>query len=87
MFLQDCIKGDMQHSLKTNQHSPGMATNINCKKKWHPSRHETQARVRKAEDAVQREKDEDEARREQRRRDVLESQISGTKSGRMGWML
>lgn len=64
-----------------------MATNINCKKKWHPSRHETQTRVKEAEEVEKRAEAEEKTRKENGRREFLDAQISRTSSDRMKWML
>ncbi|KMV66368.1 hypothetical protein M970_041620 [Encephalitozoon cuniculi EcunIII-L] len=64
-----------------------MATNINCKKKWHPSRHETQIRVKEAEKAIEKSRIEEDARRVLGRREALESEIHGEQTERMQWML
>ncbi|AFN82930.1 hypothetical protein EROM_041655 [Encephalitozoon romaleae SJ-2008] len=64
-----------------------MPANINCKKKWHPSRYETQIRVREAEKAIEKSKIQEDTRRELGRREVLESEIHGEYTERMQWML
>lgn len=64
-----------------------MVANINCKKKWHPSRYETQIRVKEAEKAIEDKRAQEEARRAAGRREVLESEVLGEKSQRMSWML
>ncbi|KAG5859982.1 hypothetical protein KMI_04g07930 [Encephalitozoon hellem] len=64
-----------------------MPTNINCKKKWHPSRYETLVRVKEAEKAVERSRIQEDARRERGRRETLESEIHGKYTERMQWML
>jgi hypothetical protein len=64
-----------------------MPTNINCKKKWHPSRHEVQRRVEAAERARKREKEAVEMRKMRSRRGMLEEDVGKNLSSRMSWML
>ncbi|ADM11451.2 uncharacterized protein Eint_041640 [Encephalitozoon intestinalis ATCC 50506] len=64
-----------------------MATNINCKKKWHPSRYETQIRVKEAEQAIEKNKTQENTRKELGRRETLEFEVQKEKAERMQWML
>ncbi|KAH9411532.1 hypothetical protein HK407_04g06340 [Ordospora pajunii] len=64
-----------------------MATNINCKKKWHPSRYETQKKVKEAEANLQSEKQQQSIKKEAERRYCLESEVGGQTINRMSWML
>ena len=64
-----------------------MATNINCKKKWHPSRYETQSKVKEAEAKIQSEIEEENIKKEAERRRHLESETGKQTINRMSWML
>lgn len=64
-----------------------MPTNINCKKKWHPSRYETQVRVKEAEEAKEKVEIEGSRRKKLGRREALAAEINKPSSGRMNWML
>lgn len=64
-----------------------MAQNINCKKKWHPSRYETQTKVKEAEESRSKNESEMEERKKNGRRETLASEIKKTTGNRMRWML
>lgn len=64
-----------------------MATNINCKKKWHPSRYEVRKQVQEAEEVEQRKREEERVRKEVGRRETLEEEIRKSDTNRMSWML
>jgi hypothetical protein len=58
-----------------------MAININCKKKWHPSRYETQKEVEKINIKNKKKSDHGDNKIEEHRRNLLNS-----KDERMSWM-
>lgn len=63
-----------------------MSININCKKKWHPSRYETRKQVDEVKKKLEEKESQNTERFEENRRIILEDKHS-SKNTRMEWML
>ncbi|EOB14807.1 hypothetical protein NBO_15g0019 [Nosema bombycis CQ1] len=63
-----------------------MSININCKKKWHPSRYETRKQVEEVKQKLLKENEEVNKKNDETRRLILENKLESD-DNRMDWML